>query len=174
MNFSQEELRKLIETIVKVLEIEEKNKIKKKSMVVVFPRAWDKKYYSLLAKIKKQDNVVLKAVVSDDMDAERISLLRAEDVFDDILYLSEYEKHDSVVDMVLFAVFPRNNCIRLCLGLAEDYIDFIVKRQWEAGKDVAIFSEGLDELSGLEPEHYKKKIESYYREIKNYGIISFE
>ncbi len=176
MNISREDLRKLIKEIVLQLEQDKAKEQfkdnKKQTMAIVFPRKWDKKYYRLLAFINRQNSVHLVAVVSDEIDDKYLQLLEMEGVFDEFITLSEYEKNTCVADMVLFAVFPRNNCIRLCLGLTEDKIDLIVKRQWEKGKQISIFKGGLDELTGLEPAHYRSKIEKYYKELESYGIIT--
>lgn len=169
-------LKHIIEEILKSLERKQALPQAKPKPVlyVLFPEKWDNKCYVLIDMLQENTEYDYDAIIYDDMSSEDIRKIVESSCFKNIHKISHIIEHSIEMEYLLIAKMPRNNVIRLAQCLCYDELDTLIKRQFENGMQIFLFSKGIEKLSGKEPETYSQKVLQYYKEMFEYGITLFD
>lgn len=169
-------LKHIIEEIIKSLKNEQvlPQDESKPVLYVLFPQTWDNKCYVLLDMLQENSEYEYDAVIYDDMSSEDIRKIVESSCFKNIHKISHIIENCVEMEYLLIVKMPRNNVIHLAQCLCYDELDILIKRQFENGMQIFLFSKGIEKLSGKEPEKYSQRVLQYYKEMFEYGIKLFD
>lgn len=74
-------------------------------------------------------------------------------------------KSDGKAGLTVYPTFKRSALCEAALGMDCSFASEFLRRDFEEGRKSFVLMKGLDPFTGKEPEHYKKKIIGYIREL---------
>ena len=175
MQMNQEELIQLIARIIELVKADESDKtvrepIKRPRLYCI---ACDTLSYQYLAFFEEEDiirNWDAYAVIPDSLNqAEYIAKLMGTRGCKGIILHSSVSE-DMEEGVTVFPVVPRELVVKTALGICDTFETRWILSCLKQNRQIVWIRGGLEKFSGQEPEHYKQKILSYYRDILQYDI----
>lgn len=185
MQLNDSELKKLIEAVIVVLKAQGVTDLvpptqagtTPKDVFVLFTAPWDNRFYTFSDELKHIKNCRFTGLLSPDLppeDAIRLGSLADWNMLAtwERSYLKQLENSISV-----FPVTGRNTIVKTALCIGDTWETGWIQAAMAQGSTIVLPRNGFERFTGREPESYKQKILSYYRDLLQMDIAlpeSFE
>lgn len=162
MNINREEFEEILKKII--LQMSNKKRIN-----FIFSNPWDNRYFVALDAIKTL-NINKSCVISKKLSDCYINKISNYLKWDEIIYL-DCEKLDQIAENdAFFLNIKLKNIVNVILFNEDELESKLVMKLFENGKDVYLWKETVEKVTGREPKRYIDKLLGYYDEILSYGV----
>jgi hypothetical protein len=178
MQLDERELRKLVEAVLSVLKAQKEaaaggsdpNSDTRRNLYVLFTAPWDHRFYPFADELKTKKNCRFCGVVSPDLPQQDLERLRTLADWSSIAAWESIRPERLENSVTVLPVASRDTVVKAALCISDTYETKWIRAAMEQGGTVVLPRSGLERFTGREPEKYKRKVLSYYRDLLEMNI----
>ena len=178
MQLDDQSLRQLITLILSVLRDQNGVAVtghpalpeKQKTIFTIFTAPWDNRFYAFTDCLKKKGDCRLCGFVSPDLPEWAMGKLSELASWETIRIWDWNDPGDLKNSVSVFPVTSRDTIVKTALCISDTFETNWIRTAMEQGGRIVLPRSGFERFTGCEPEKYKRKVLSYYRDLLEMNI----
>lgn len=178
MQLDDQSLRQLIMLILSVLRNQNEAVVtglpapseKQKTLFAVFTAPWDNRFYAFTDCLKRKRDCRLCGFVSPDLPEWAMEKLLQLVSWETIRIWDCINPKDLENSISVFPVTSRDTIVKTALCISDTFETKWIKTAMEQGGRIVLPRCGFERFTGSEPEKYKRRVLSYYRDLLEMNI----
>ncbi|BAK98954.1 hypothetical protein OBV_17560 [Oscillibacter valericigenes Sjm18-20] len=177
MQLDDQSLRQLIMLILSVLRDQNGAVVsgpnapeKQKTLFAIFTAPWDNRFYAFADCLKRKRDCRLCGFVSPDLPEWAVEKLRELAAWETIRIWDGVNPEDLKNSISVFPVTSRDTIVKTALCISDTFETKWIRAAMEQGGSIVLPRRGFERFTGSEPEKYKNKVLSYYRDLLEMNI----
>jgi hypothetical protein len=178
LQLDDQSLRRLIALILSVLRDQNGAVVtglpappeKQKTLFAIFSAPWDNRFYAFADCLKRQGDCRLHGLVSPDLPEWAMEKLRELAPWETIRIWDWISQEDLKNSISVFPAASRDTIVKTALCISDTFETKWIRTAMEQGGRIVLPRSGFERFTGSEPEKYKRKVLSYYRDLLEMNI----
>lgn len=177
MQLDEKELKRLIEAVISVIKSQNTaydfpifNIVDQKEISVLFTAPWDNRFYTFTDEIKTKKDCCFNGFVSPKLPEQTVSKIKEMANWKTITVWNDTQFEHLENSISVFPVTSRDIIVKTALCISDTYETKWIRAAMEQGGKIILPRSGFERFTGNEPEKYKQKILSYYKDLLEMNI----